>query len=94
VKSLLPWKATSFTYFCVCVCMCARAFVVPGHGVCMCVCVHVVLLMHDATHVSYCIVLFVASMTPLNFLTFSYKRHDFGEKVTEHKMCVLISSTT
>jgi len=28
------------------------------------------------------------------FSTLSHKRHDFGEKVTEHKMCVLIFSTT
>jgi len=26
--------------------------------------------------------------------TLSHKRHDFGEKVTEHKMCVLIFCTT
>ena len=28
------------------------------------------------------------------FSTLSHKRHDFREKVTEHKMCVLTSSTT
>ena len=26
--------------------------------------------------------------------TLSHKRHDAGEKVVEHKMCVLISPTT
>jgi predicted transcriptional regulator len=28
------------------------------------------------------------------FSTLSHKRHDFREKVTEHKFCVLIFSTT
>ena len=28
------------------------------------------------------------------FPTLSHKRHDFREKVTEHKMCVLIFCTT
>jgi hypothetical protein len=29
------------------------------------------------------------------FYTFSHNRHDFrGKKVTEHKMCILIFSTT
>ena len=28
------------------------------------------------------------------FSTLSRKRHDFGKKVIEHKMCVLIFSTT
>jgi len=37
----------------------------------------------------------MASLAVHYFSTFSHKRHDFGrKKVTEHKMCVLIFSTT
>jgi hypothetical protein len=28
------------------------------------------------------------------FPTLSHKRHDFGKEITEHKMCVLVFSTT
>jgi hypothetical protein len=35
-----------------------------------------------------------ASLAPSHFLMLSHKWHDFRKKVTEHKMCVLISSTT
>ena len=33
-------------------------------------------------------------LDPPHFSTLSHKRHDFREKVTEHKMCVLTFSTT
>ena len=33
-------------------------------------------------------------LVPPYFSTLSHKRHDFQEKVTEHKMCILIFSTT
>ena len=36
----------------------------------------------------------VASLAPQYFSTFSHKSHGFQEKVIEHKMRVLISSTT
>ena len=36
----------------------------------------------------------VACMTPQYFPTLSHKRHDFRKTITEHKMCVLLFSTT
>ena len=36
----------------------------------------------------------VACPVLLYFSTLSHKRHDFRKNVTEHKMCVLIFSTT
>jgi len=36
----------------------------------------------------------VACPTVQYFPTLSHKRHDFGEKVIEYEMCVLIFSTT
>jgi len=36
----------------------------------------------------------VACPALLCFSTLSHTRHDFRKKVTEHKMCVLIVSTT
>ena len=37
---------------------------------------------------------FVAPLSPPGFSALSHKRHDFREKDSEHKMCVLIFSTT
>jgi len=38
----------------------------------------------------------ICGLSPLYHIvsTLSHKRHDFRKKVTEHKMCVLIFSTT
>ena len=62
---------------------CARA--------CACVCS----LIYPAykAHTPYCIVICCLSGFII-FSTLSHKRHDFREKVTEHKICVLIFSTT
>ena len=83
-KQLLPWKSICITYFCVCVCVC----------VCLrsraCGCAHVGLLIQYATHKCH----IVSSLALPYFSTLSHKRHDFREKVTKYKMCVLIFSDT
>ena len=61
-------------------------------SVCACVCV--ALLIQHATRVRHIVISFMASMAPPYFTTLSHKRHDFREKVTEHKMCILILSAT
>ena len=63
-----------------------RAWMLGGVGV--------ALLIHHATRVRHILLSFVASLAQPYFSTLSHKRHDFREKVTEHKICVLISSTT
>jgi hypothetical protein len=64
---------------CVCVCVC----------VCVCTCVPLV-IQHGMR-----MGLIVMWPAPLYHIsTLSQKRHDFRKKVTKHKMCVLISSTT
>ena len=45
-------------------------------------------------HMRYSVMSFVAPQSPPNLLTLSHKRCDFQQKVTVHKMCVLIFSTT
>jgi hypothetical protein len=73
---------------CECVCVCVRVWV-QGVGVCFFACS----LTYPAckTHAQYC-------LRPLwlhhIYLSLSHKRHDFREKVAEHKICGLIFSTT
>jgi hypothetical protein len=59
-------------------------------GMCMCerACIQ------HATRMINIVLPFAASLAPPYFSTLSHKRHDFRKKVTEHKMCVLIFSTT
>ena len=59
-----------------------------------CACVHVALLIQHATRMRHVVTPSVASLAPLYFSTLSHKRCDFRKKVIEHKMCVLIFSTT
>ena len=67
------------------VCACVRGCECPG------LCSRACSLTYSAcnAHAS----LSAASLAPLHFFTLSYKRHDFREKVTGHKICVLIFST-
>jgi hypothetical protein len=58
------------------------------------VCVCILRYPEHKKHVPYCITLCGLSGSNNIFPTLSHKRHDFREKVTEHKMCVLIFSTT
>jgi hypothetical protein len=55
-------------------------------------CVCVALGTQYAMRMRYIVICGLPSST--NFSTLSHKRYDFRKKVTEHKMCVLIFSTT
>ena len=47
----------------------------------------------QGTHVHACSLTYPACATS-HFSTLSHKRRDFREEVTDHKMCVLVFSTT
>jgi hypothetical protein len=92
MKQLLPWKS-SITYFRVRVCV--RAFFFGGGGcggtsvgICLLACS----LTYPVCHAG--IILSVASLAQPNFSTLSHKQYDFQEKFAEHKICVLVFSTT
>ena len=66
----------------------------PGRVGVACACVHVALLIQNPTRMRHIVTSFVAPLLPPYFSTLSHARRDFLEKVTEHKMCVFIFSTT
>jgi hypothetical protein len=57
-------------------------------------CVSVALVIQHAKRMRLIILLCVVCLVVPYFSALSHKRHDFREKVIEHKMCVLILSTT
>ena len=90
-ESLLPWKSNKYYIL---VCVRALECVFSGEWACACACVHVALLIQHATRMRHIVTSFVAPQSPPHFSTLSHKWHDLRKKVTDHKMRVLIFSTT
>ena len=83
-ESLLLWKSDTYYIF-LCVCACVHVGTrVRGQ------CVRVVLLIQNSTHMRHTVDLLASPY----FSTLTHKRRDFRKNVIEHKMCVLIFSTT
>jgi hypothetical protein len=97
VELLVPWKSNKYCIF-LCVYALARAYLCVGGcpvaWACACACLRVALLIQHSTHMRHNVLPFVASLAPPRFSTFSYKLYDFRKKVIEHKIGVLIFSTT
>jgi hypothetical protein len=74
---------------CVCVCVCVWG----GARVRACACEYVALFVQNVTCMRH-IVSFVAPLARLHLPTLSHKRLGFWKNVTEHKICILMFSTT
>jgi hypothetical protein len=78
---------------CVRACVCVGVGMCPGAQACRCVCLSVALLIQHVRRMRQ-ILSFCASLAPVHSSTLFRKRHDFWKKVIEHRICVLIFSTT
>ena len=93
-ETIVAVEKQCVTYWSVCACLLVRACGYPGTWACACAYVHIALLIQDATRVRHIVTYFVAPRSLLYFSALSHKRCEFRKKVTEHKMCVFIFSTT
>jgi hypothetical protein len=77
---------------------CVRELLLPWkcskYCIFACLCMHVALLIQHSTCVHHIVTSFVASPAPPHFSPLSHKQRRCRKKVIEHKMCVLIFSTT
>jgi hypothetical protein len=92
-ESVLPWKRNKYYLF-VCLSARVRACGWPCAWACTCACVSVALFIQHSTCMRHIVTSFVAPLAPPYFSTLFHKRHDFREKVIDHKIYVLILSTT
>ena len=83
LRPLLQWKRNTYCVFWVRV----RVWCV-----CVCLCVFVALVIQHAIRMRHVVICGLSVSTI--FFQLSHKRHDSRKNVTEHKMCVVIFSTT
>ena len=88
---LLRWETSKYYII---VCVRAPAFLFMGARAPVHACACIALLIQRVTRMRRNASSFMAFQVLLNSWTLSHKRHDFRKKVTEHKMCVLMFSTT